>query len=354
MQIINQSEPIAALRRVFFILLDTAGTVKQTGKAGALAGYGTKANGVTTALSGSFVELSAANAPGLYYYEAKVVSPDELDIIGPIVFTLTCPGCLDRTVEKYVGKTNTTVEANVRGPDGDDLKALSDQIDPLPTAAEVDTELAGVHGSGSWEGKEGAGSGASVVTLTVRDSVTLIGIPDVIVQVFNAALTTLLRWGLTDTNGQIVFNLDDGTYKIMLRKHGSYSFSNPETLVVSGPTTDTYDGVAFSPSAPPSPETCVVSGYTHDIGDLPISVDVEADLVEPRHFTTGGVQIIKSARTVSSAALDGYWELVLTRSGEYTAATVRYSFKINGIAMNEYLIPDQDNVDFADLPENAP
>ena len=138
MQILNQNESTASLRCVFFILLDSAtGQVKQTGKAGTLAGYVTKADGVTTAKAGSFVELDATNAPGLYYYQAAT---GELDVLGPIIFSFTCAACLDRTVMAYVGNTNvklssdvataiTAAEDNVRGADSDDLKDISDELD---------------------------------------------------------------------------------------------------------------------------------------------------------------------------------------------------------------------------------
>jgi hypothetical protein len=234
-----------------------------------------------------------------------------------------------------------------------DYQLYAQDIDDLPSAAEIDTQLSGTHGGGSWE-PVGLGDGANVVDVTVEDDVSSLPIPSVQVQVRNSDETVLLAAGVTDVNGVVGFLLDDGTYKVRLRKLGSYTFSNPETLVVVGATQQTYQGTAFSPSAPPTPETCVVSGYTHDTGDLPISVDVVADLVEPRKFTSGGVQIIKGAKTVSSALADGYWEVTLTRSGEFTAENVKYSFKINGIAMGEYTIPDQDNVEFASLPENTP
>lgn len=234
-----------------------------------------------------------------------------------------------------------------------DYEVYAQDIDDPPTVGQIDTQLSGIHGGGSWE-DVGGGSGANAVDITAEDDVTSNPIPSVQIQVRNNAESVLLGAGVTDVNGKAGFLLDDGTYKVRLRKLGSYTFSNPETLVVVGATAQTYQGTAFSPSAAPTPETCVVYGYTHDTGDLPISVDVVADLVEPKKFTTGGVQIIKGAKTVSSALADGYWEVVLTRSGEFTAVTVKYSFKINGIVMGEYTIPDQASVGFAGLPENTP
>jgi hypothetical protein len=201
---------------------------------------------------------------------------------------------------------------------------------------------------------DGAGSGSNIVTFTVQEVGSGPLIPDCTVQIFDATLTTLYAFGLTDAAGQLLRNLDDGNYKVMLKKLGQYTFDPlPKDLVVSGATPVLYEGAPFNPSSPPSPGTCVVWGFLHDISDDPAARDVVANLVDYKFFTTGGIQVIKSAKTVT-AGPDGYWELVLNRSGEYTAENVKYSFKVGGVSMCEYIIPDIDNINFALLPENSP
>lgn len=340
MRILKQSESTASLRRVFFVLVDSAtGLVLQTGKVGTLAGFLTRGGATPVALAGTFTEVNASDQPGLYYYEAKISTPNELDTIGRLVFRFTATDCLERTIITHVGVTR---------------EGLSSQITTIPTAAAIDTQLSGTHGAGTWEDKAGPGEGANVVTLTVEDDTTSSPVPAVQIQVRNSDETVLLAMQETDVSGEAGFLLDDGTYKVRLRKLGSYAFSNPETLVVSGMTTQTYQGTAFSPSAPPSPETCVLSGTTHDAQTQPVSVEVLAELVESRNFTGSGIQVIKGPVSAWTRIEDGYWEMILTRSVEYIGAAVVYSIHVNGISMGEYLIPDQANVDFADLAPYEP
>lgn len=304
MQVFEQNESDATLRRVFFVLVDSAtGLVLQTGKAGVLAGFLTRKGATPVALAGTFTEVSASDQPGLYYYEATVSTPNELDTIGRLVFRFTATGCRPRTII-----------ANVTGP----------------------------------------GEGANVVTITVEDDVSSSPVPAVQVQIRNSAETVLLATQETDAIGEAGFLLDDGTYKVRLRKLGSYTFTNPQTLVVSGATSVTYQGTMISPSAPPSAETCVLYGTTYDAQEQAESVEVIVELVEARNFTTGGAQVIKGPISAWSRVSDGYWEVVLTRSSEYTGASVVYSVHVGGVPMGEYLIPDQANVNLADLTPYSP
>jgi hypothetical protein len=297
-RILKQSESDATFRRVFFTLVDSAtGLILQTGKVGVLGGFLTKKGATPVALSGTFTEVDNADQPGLYYYEATVSTPNELDTIGRLVFRFTATGCLPRTII-------TQVEA--------------------------------VHG-------------ANAVTITVEDDITSSPVPAVQVQIRNETETTLLATQETDSIGEVGFLLDDGTYKVRLRKLGAYTFSNPETLVVSGTTQDTYQGTIISPSAPPSADTCVLSGTTRDAQEQPTPVEVIAELVEARNFTDGGAQVIKGPVSVWSRDSDGYWEMVLTRSSSYRDASVVYSIRVGGVVMGEYLIPDQANVDLSAL-----
>jgi len=200
----------------------------------------------------------------------------------------------------------------------------------------------------------GPGTGDHMVTVTVQDSVTLNPITGVRVQVYNEALTTRVAQGYTDAGGQIVLNLDDGTYKVYLKKLGAYTFTTPETLVVSGPGAVTYQGDAFTPPVPSSPETCMVYGWLTDQSGAPLAAEVTAELVEQKAFTDAGVQVVRRATTTTSRANDGYWELELTRSAQFTDGQKKYSFLVDEVAMCEFIVPDQASVNFATLTENQP
>ncbi len=196
--------------------------------------------------------------------------------------------------------------------------------------------------------------GPNIVTISVEDDVSSLPVPGATVDLWDSVESYRIDSKTTDANGEVSFDLADGSYKVRIYKAASYTFNNPFDLTVFGATQDTYQGTAFSPSAPPSPETCVLSGTTYDAQDQPVPVEVIAELVEARNFTTGGIQVIKGPISVWSRNEDGYWEIVLTRSGEYTGVSVVYSIRVDGVVMGEYLIPDQANVNLADLTPYVP
>jgi hypothetical protein len=90
--------------------------------------------------------------------------------------------------------------------------------------------------------------GANTVTITVEEA-DHTPIPDVSVEIYNAAQTVKLKSGMTDVNGQLVVALNDGSYKIRLSK-AMVNFTTPETLTVSGATAKTCTGVPVSVTAP--------------------------------------------------------------------------------------------------------
>lgn len=128
-----------------------------------------------------------------------------------------------------------TIESNIRGTDLDTLKTLSDQIDNVEVP-----------------------SGASTVTIIINDGSNPLS--DVFVAIKNNAQTVLLYATYTDSNGQITCALNDGTYKVILRKFG-YTFTVPETLTVSGTTSDTYSGSANDVGTPTDVDACRVYEY---------------------------------------------------------------------------------------------
>ncbi len=197
-------------------------------------------------------------------------------------------------------------------------------------------------------------AGPNIVTITVEDDVSSLPVPGATVDLWDSAESYRLDSKTTDANGEVSFDLGDGSYKVRIYKAAAYTFDNPFDLVVSGATQDTYQGTLFSPSAPPSPETCVLYGTTYGAQDQPVSKEVIAELVMPKHFTTSGIQIIKGPISAWSRIEDGYWEMVLTRSVEYITENVVYSIRVGGVVMGEYIIPNQANANLADLAPYTP
>ena len=129
------------------------------------------------------------------------------------------------------------------------------KITSRPTATTINTTLETSHGEGSWQQSLG-GIGANTVTITLTETGGTPKIPSASVEVKNSAGDTLLATSLTDSNGIATFSLDNGTYKVYNSKLGSYSFVNPQTLVVSGTTNQSYIGTPISVSAPAQANTC--------------------------------------------------------------------------------------------------
>lgn len=100
-------------------------------------------------------------------------------------------------------------------------------------AAEVDYVLGQSHGAGSWE-STGTGTGARTIDITVTDGSS----PLENVKVRLSLNGVSSAFGITNTNGEVTLNVDDGTYAVALTTPG-YTFEG-ETLVVNGDETASY------------------------------------------------------------------------------------------------------------------
>lgn len=102
-----------------------------------------------------------------------------------------------------------------------------------------------------------ANVGANSVTLTIEetDTTAIVGAE---VQLLNTAQTIVLDTKITDSNGQVVFSADDGSYKVRLSKSQT-TFTVPETLTVLGTTTQTYNGTPITIASGAGAGECEVS-----------------------------------------------------------------------------------------------
>lgn len=82
-------------------------------------------------------------------------------------------------------------------------------------------------------------AGINATTLTITDGTD--PLDGVSVAIYNSANTIFITSTTTNSSGVATVYLDDGSYKVRLSKAG-YGFTNPESLTVSGVTTDTYTG----------------------------------------------------------------------------------------------------------------
>jgi hypothetical protein len=199
----------------------------------------------------------------------------------------------------------------------------------------------------------GPGTGDHMQDIEVLESMTLLPLANTRVYVYNSAQTQLLAQGYTDVSGILPVNLNDGSYKVVLYRLGTHTFSNPHDLTVVAPYTKvTYHGTPVTIPSPTFPEGCMVYGYLVDSAVLPRAAVVEVRLVGQKQFTSGGLQVTPTQRQVTSASTDGYWQFELVRSSAFTNPKTRYAFFVDGISQCEFIVPDLNAVNFADLSEN--
>ena len=201
---------------------------------------------------------------------------------------------------------------------------------------------------------ENLGPGNRVVRITFEDADTGAPIPDVWVTVYNSTLETKLAYRFTDSEGQALFWLDDGNYKVMARKLGQYVFDLPLALAVAGATSMTYEGTLFSPSTPSAPNTAILWGHTLTQDGSPVAVTITAQAIGDRLFLRSNPGIIKRSSTTVSAANDGYWEIPLVWTARYSQSSVKYAIIINEVNLGAVQIPSVASVGIHELLGQIP
>ena len=207
--------------------------------------------------------------------------------------------------------------ADHSGTGGSTAEALARTEAAQVAAAVWDASLASYDTGGTFGGAINAccatAAGASQVTVNIQD-LSSNPVQGAQVDFYDATNTTFLTRHFTDINGQVVVAIDDGTYAVRIWASG-YAFTVPETLLVLGDGSATFQGQSFlSPTAPSGPDKCVIYGQILDAGGSPVvGAEVDANAVTPQ---AGGGYIIgpQIASTITDAA--GYFELELLRNIE--------------------------------------
>ena len=165
-------------------------------------------------------------------------------------------------------------------------------------------------------------TGANQVTLTIQDDDTD-PIEGVEVKVYNSAQTLLLGIKTTDSNGQVVFSLNDGSYKVRLYK-SLVDFTVPEDLTVSGVTTDTYTGTLLT----------ITSGAGAGECELSIFVSSQRPTVALSSLS-GTAQIVSLPAEISGVYYPG-----LKISGTYSSTQKRIYWVLPRGATCNFRVPD--------------
>jgi hypothetical protein len=179
-----------------------------------------------------------------------------------------------------------------------------------------------------------APAGARQITLQVR--VGALAVPDCQVSIYDSANTLHLATVTTDVSGNKIVNLADGTYKLRPIK-ACYTFTTPQTLVVTADATVAIAATAWAPTAPSTPDDCVIFGWVRDAGGTIVSgAEVTAYARTPT--TAGGFQLAAAAKTTTTNAT-GYFELELVRG-----AAVELDIPAAGLYIQR-IVPESESQD---------
>lgn len=207
----------------------------------------------------------------------------------------------------------------------------------VPTAAEIDTQLSGTHGAGTWE-SSGAGTGTYACTWTVNDGTTVLQGATV-----SFWLAGVLRGtGTTNASGQVPMSLDAGTYTVAISLSG-YTFTQTTHTVSSTASTWTktfsMTAIVFSPK--PDADQVTAWGYVYGPAG---TVESGATIVLEQR-TAGARQIYDNAPRTLTADGSGLVSAVVWADGsEY-----RYRRGTGG-EWSELFAPEDD--ENPDLPKS--
>ncbi|MBI3909679.1 MAG: hypothetical protein HY320_01940 [Armatimonadetes bacterium] len=230
---------------------------------------------------------------------------------------------------------------------------------PAKASEEINPEGASEYLDVKVSSRTTLGNGANSVTLTLQDdAVPAQRVPNRRVTVKNAAETATLAVGDTDASGQIIFNLDDSTYHILVETTPAHAALPAQTLVVSGTTSATYTLTKLSPGLPASPSLCRVYGYLKKPdGSVAASIPVEFVLRGSGAFKAAGNVVVVKAVTATTDA-SGYFQADLTRSSALTPmmsgdSTEYHVRSLDARLSHLFTVPDQDSADISALTLTA-
>lgn len=271
--------------------------------------------------AGAVTEVGA----GIYQLAANAT---DANTPGPLVLSIAAPGC--------------------------DPADYAWKVEQELTAAAVDAQLSGSHGAGLW-GSTAAGTGTNQVTITIQDN-NGAPIPNVSVTIKNSAQTATLAAGFTNTLGQVVFMLANGTVTVLVQSTQFYTVLPAQTLLVSGTTTATYTLTPQGVVPPVNGSLCAVFGTLTRLDGTPaVGSTVTFTLaggVLGSFKIPGHVMVVKQVQVVTDA--NGFFQTNLTRSSQLALVlgegSVYYQVNAPDANLNgQILVPDQATVDISTL-----
>ena len=146
-----------------------------------------------------------------------------------------------------------------------DISDLNTLINAIDTSTELAARFTELKGAG-WTTETlkaimdaialiPAPAGARTITFQLYETGGSTPIADVDVSVYNVGQSIHIGTKKTDVNGQVIFGLDDATYEIVSQK-AAWTFTTPETVVVSAIATKILYGDTTTVPLPGNPESC--------------------------------------------------------------------------------------------------
>jgi len=173
----------------------------------------------------------------------------------------------------------------------------------------------------------GTGSGMYSYSLVAYNPGLEQVITSVSIAIRNLEQTSLVAVGVTNTSGQVSFNLDAGKYLAVARAPG-YLFETHDTVTVSGEAADTVLGEQFDPGVPSGVNLCRVYGHLYDLSGNPQKgINVSATL--PSGVARFDGLIVSPASVASTTDEEGYFYLDLIPSDLLNPSGVLYEFSIS-------------------------
>lgn len=205
------------------------------------------------------------------------------------------------------------------------------------TAAELNAEIVGINfvsptSVPCYFTIKTTSGGINNVWVTVQYEGT--PVPDVDVYVYNELNTVYITNGITNSNGQVFFYLNNGAHSLRLRKSG-YTIEGSNELIVSGDTTSTFSITQAPVGVPTDIGACRVYDYCFDqAGAAPLSAVVATAKIKAIPAGDDNLYTIKPVQGIYDATTGLlYWDIV-------QGATVLFSIPALGVD-NIKTIPEQ-------------
>ncbi len=152
----------------------------------------------------------------------------------------------------------------------DSINVLIDSVNNLNASVDNSAAIAELQDSVNViiDSLSSSGAGMFAYKVTVVDSSNSNPVNDVSAYLRNLDQTVLIASGRANSSGELLFNLDIGSYLIIANAPG-YIFNVFDTIIVTGAGEDSLYGYAFDPGQPALPNLCRAYAYIYDVNGTP-------------------------------------------------------------------------------------